>query len=253
MPDPVSRSLFLFSCFTEFYELVAEFKVAIREGRLPLMLRVGDQPSPTEPADIAAMVSGQLAGVLYRQLDRVSRERAPGTVRAHRVAVYAMAALADEIFVLELDWVGREAWLDLLLEYKLFHSRTAGCQMFSVIRRLLDQGVHSALHVDLAVVLLMALQLGFKGQYRGERGELELRALRAQLLAMLRKTDARTIVRLAFPQAYQNLVGTSAPSRLAPLTPWYVAAGVALGLYLVVSTVVWLRLIQPFLNLVAGA
>jgi type VI secretion system protein ImpK len=248
MPDRDSRSFFLLSCFAEFYEVVADIKAAIREGRLSLMLRVGDQPPPTESADIAAMVSGQLAGVLHRQLGRVAREFPPGTVRAHRVAVYAMAALADEIFVLELDWIGREAWLDALLEYKLFKSRKAGRQVFSLAQQLLDLSVCNALHLDLASVLLMVLQLGFKGQHRGERGAVILRELRTRLFAMLRNTEARERIRLAFPQAYQNLVTSSAPMRLAPLTPWYIGGGVAAALYLIVSTLVWLSLTQPFLD-----
>jgi len=252
MPDRDSRSLFLQSCFAEFYEVVAGIKMAIHEGRLPLMLSVGDAPPPTASADIAAMVSGQLAGVLRRQASRVARECSPGAVRAYRIAAYAMAALADEIFVLEVDWVSRDAWLEVLLEYKLFKSRTAGRQVFEVTRKLLEQTVHNELHIDLAAVLLMVLQLGFKGQYRGEHGEAALRDLRTRLFAMVRKGDARARIELAFPQAYNNLMSDAAPARLAPLTPWYIAGAIVLAMYLLVSTAAWLRLTQPFLDALAA-
>jgi type VI secretion system protein ImpK len=252
MPDRAFGPFFLLSCFAEFYEVVADIKLAVREGRLPTMLRVGDLPAPTGSADIAAMISGQLAGVIRRQSSRVNRECSPGAVRAYRIAAYAMAALADEIFVLELDWAGHDAWLDVLVEYKLFKSRTAGSQLFSVTQKLLDMPVRNALHLDLASVLLMTLQLGFKGQHRGVHGETTLRDLRTRLFAVLRTGDAGEHLRVAFPQAYQNLAGASVPVRLAPLTPWYVAGGIALLLYLVVSTLVWLHLTQPFLDAISG-
>lgn len=252
MSEHAASAFFLLGSFAEFYAAVADIKLAIEEGRLPQFLRVGDAPAPTESSAIAAMLSGQLAGVLRTQAVRVARECSPATARAHRVAAYAMAALADEVFVLELDWTGRDAWLDVLLEYKLFKSRTAGRQVFALTRQLLDLTAHSELHVDLAAVLLMTLQLGFKGQYRGEHGEAPLRELRTRLFARLRHGDAPAHMHQAFPQAYQNLAGDSAPSRLAPLTPWYIAGGAVLLIYLIVSTAAWLRLTQPFLDAVAG-
>lgn len=251
MPDRAFGPFFLLSCFAEFYEVVADIKLAIHEGRLGTMLRVGDQLAPTVSADVAAMISGRLAAVINRQASRVNRECSPGAVRAYRIAMYAMAALADEIFVLELDWAGREAWLDVLVEYKLFKSRTAGSQLFAAMHKLLDMPVRNALHLDLASVLLMTLQLGFKGQHRGAHGLATLRDLRTRLFAVLRSGEAGEQLRLAFPQAYQNLARESAPVRLAPLTPWYVATGAALLFYLIVSTLVWLHLTQPFLDAIS--
>lgn len=247
MPDRDSHAYFLLSCFAEFYEQVAEIKLAIHEGRLPVLLRVGDQPAPDNAADIAVMLSGQLASVLHRQANRVAREYPTGAVKAYRIAAYAMAALADEIFLLEMDWVGREAWLDVLLEYKFFKSRTAGRQFFRITQSLLDLTVRNELHVDLAAVLLMVLQLGFKGEYRGASGEQTLHVLRGRLFSLLQQDGAADQIRKAFPQAYQNLSASTEPARLAPLTPWYIAGAVVLVLYLCVSTAAWWRLTQPFM------
>lgn len=256
------QAFFLLSCFAEFYEAVAGIKLAIAEGRLPLLLRVGDQEPPTASADIAAFVSGQLAGVLRKQAARVARERAPGELKAYQIASYAMAALADEIFVLEVAWIGSEAWLDVLLEYKLFKSRCAGRHFFLLAQRLLDTHVRGPLHIDLACVLLMVLQLGFKGQYRGSLLEGELHGLRARLFALLgsdkgndkrkgngkQTSQGQEALERAFPQAYQNLVLSAEPARLAPLTPWYIAGGVAFLLYIAVSTVLWEHLTSPFIQ-----
>lgn len=250
MPERDDRSFFLLACFAEFYEAVADLKLAIQEGRLPLLLRNGDEPAPTESDAIAGMVSGQLAGLLRKQAARVERDCPHAVVRAYRIAAYAMAALADEIFVLELDWIGRDAWLDTLLEYKLFKSRTAGRQVFEIAQRLLGLTVRNTLHHDLGAVLLMVFQLGFRGQYRGGEGDAALRDLRTRLFAMLHHQDeADAALKLAFPQAYQHLV-TSAPTRLAPLRPWYIAAGIVLVIYLIVSTVVWVELTAPFLEVI---
>ena len=251
MSEYNGQAFFLLSCFAEFYEAVAGIKLAIAEGRLPALLRVGDQPAPSNSADIAACVSGQLAGVLRKQAARVARECSPSEVKAYRIAAYAMTALADEIFVLEVPWTGSEAWLDVLLEYKFFQTRCAGRHFFLLAQRLLDVHVRGPLHIDLACVLLMVLQLGFKGQYRGTLCEGDLRDLRTRLFALLgngKDSKGRAAMAKAFPQAYQNLALSAEPARLAPLTPWYIAGGVALVLYLMVSTALWMHLTAPFMQ-----
>lgn len=252
MPDAAAGSYFLLSCFAEFYEAVADIKVAAREGRLPTLLADGSALAPSAPADLAARVSGRLARLLATQLNRVARDCPPATAQAHRIACYAMAALADEIFVLELDWSGRDAWLETLLETRLFKSHVAGRQVFATIEQLLELPVHDALHVDLAAVFLMVLQLGFQGRYRGTQGAATLRRQRERLYTLLRQHGASIGGTLAFPQAYRHIDASTTRTRLAPLTPWYVGGGIIVGIYLIVSSGVWFYLTQPFLDAMAG-
>lgn len=253
MPERIGAPLFLLARFAEFFEAVAGIKLAIAEGRLGALLAVGDEPPPSEPNDLAARVSGLLAGVLSAQGKEVSRSGTPGEIKTHRKALYIMAALADELFILELDWVGRQAWLDVLLEYRLFQSRNAGTHFFEVAGKLLESRIRDPLQVDLAAVMVLALQLGFKGQYRGEKGDDELRELRNRLFQLVEREHGPRAPGPAFPQALQQLLPGDTPARLAPLTPWYMGALVLLFAYLLISSALWLALMEPFRQAVGVA
>ncbi|THF63700.1 DotU family type IV/VI secretion system protein [Pseudothauera nasutitermitis] len=245
MPER-AESFFLLSRFAEFFEVLADIKQAIAEGRLAALLAVGDEPPPGEPGDLAARLSGRLAGLLHAQWKEVVRNGSAGEVKAHRLALYAMAALADELFVLEIDWAGREAWLGVLLEHKLFRSRNAAVRFFEITDELLKTRNPGALHRDLAAVLVLALQLGFKGRFRGGQGEAMLDDTRERLFRVASRNPAAHPGTPAFPQALQPLLDGGEGARLAPLAPWYTAAGIAALCYLLVSSAVWLALMEPF-------
>lgn len=246
MAERTGAPLFLLARFAEFFEVVAGFKLAIAEGRLGAALAVGDEVPPSEPRDLAARISGRLASVLRSQQKELSRTGTPAEIKAHRIAVYIMAALADELFILELEWVGREAWLDVLLEYQLFRSRNAGAHFFDIARQMLETRTRDPLRVDLAAVMVLALQLGFKGQCRGELGEKTLRELRERLFRLVERERGARVPAPAFPQALAHLQAGGTPARVAPLTPWYMGALVVLLAYLAVSSGLWLTLIEPF-------
>lgn len=246
MPERAETDFLLLSRFAEFFEELGRIKQAIAEGRLAAVLTVGDETPPAEPGDLAARVSGRLAGVLRAQWKEVTRTGTAGEVKAHRMALYAMAALADELFILEIDWVGREAWLEVLLEHKLFRSRNAGVRFFDIAGELLAVRNRGPLHVDLAAVMVLAMQLGFKGRYRGEQGAHQLEDMRERLFRVVARNRLSHQHGPAFPQALQQLLPGGKPMRLAPLTPWFVAAGIALLAYLIVSTGVWIQLMEPF-------
>lgn len=252
MRDAVSSTSFLLGCFAEFYEEIAGIRLALAEGRLPAYLATGDETPPTLGADLAARVSARLADILRQQARTVRREATAIEVKAHTMAQYVMAALADEIFILEIEWAGSEAWLDVLIEYKLFQSNKAGRQFFEFVSQVLRPQGHSALHTDLASVFLLAFQLGFKGMYRGHEGEATLRAYRQQLYRLVNAGDRDRHGRKAFFQAYQHRLSGDKDERLAPLTPWYALGRIALVSYLALSTVVWLVLLQPFQSTFGG-
>lgn len=246
MPERVGAPLFLLARFAEFFETVAGIKLAIVEGRLGALLAVGDEPPPSAPSDLAARVSGLLAGVLRAQEKEVSRSGTPDEISAHRSALYVMSALADELFILELDWAGRQAWLDVLLEYRLFRSRNAGAHFFALANKLLESRIRDPLQVDMAAVMVLALQLGFKGKYRGENEDGELRELRNALFRLVVREHGARMPGPAFPQALQQLLPGGTPARLAPLTPWYMGALVMIFAYLLISSALWLALMEPF-------
>ena len=77
---------------------------------------------------------------------------------------YVAAALADEVLV-NLDWLGKDRWVDFLLEDYFFGTTVAGDRVFTNINRLLDaQNPASSMSCFLYLGLL---GLGFEGRYRG--------------------------------------------------------------------------------------
>lgn len=246
MPERIGAHLFLLARFAEFFEAVEGSKLAIAEGRLGALLAVGDELPSSDSGELAARLSARLSAVLRTQEKDVARNGTPAEIEAHRKAMYIMAALTDEVFILELDWAGRDAWIDVLLEYKLFHSRNAGIRFFDMANALLDPQLPDPLQVDLAAVMVMALQLGFKGRYRGARDDSELHVLRNRLFRLVEREHSGRGMDTAFPQALQQLQAGGTPERLAPLSPWYTGAVVLLIAYLAISSVMWLLLIEPF-------
>lgn len=246
MPERIGAPLFLLARFAEFFEEVESIKLAIAEGRLGALLSVGDEAPPTRPEDLATRVSSRLAAVLLAQRKALERTSSPSLIDAHEQAMYVMAALADELFILEIDWSGRDAWMEVLLERKLFQSRNAGVHFFDMAEALLGSRTIDALHVDVAAVMVLALRLGFKGKYRGEHSHAELRELRARLFRLVERVHGQDETGIAFPQTLTQLQSGGKRLRLAPLTPWFIGGAVLLVVYLIVSSAVWLTMIEPF-------
>lgn len=238
---------FLLACFAGFYEEVASIKLSFEQRRTPRWLATTDG-KPLPGAEMAARVSAHLEAFLRQQAADVRTHGSVAETKMHAIAQYAMAAVADEIFILELDWPGREAWLGVLLEERLFRSRNAGTRFFELSSQLLHTHSRSALNADAAAVFLLALQLGFKGQYRGPEGEAALRACRRELYRFSQANVRDDTERPAFEQAYQHRVSGPRDERLAPLSRWKVAGLVALAAYLAGSTVVWLAVWHPFVE-----
>jgi len=253
MPERIGAPLFLVARFAEYYEEVAALRLAIAEGRLGAMLTVGDEPPPTAPVDLAARVSARLAAVLKSQRVELARTGTPADIEAHGRACYAMAALTDELFILETDWPGADAWMDVLLEYRVFQTRRAGTRFFELAEELLDSRAREPLEVDLAAVLVLALRLGFKGRHRGGGGEQVLHQLRNRLYRLVERGHEGLRSDPPFPQAATQTITTGTPLRLAPLTPWLVGMAVVGAAYLVLSSALWLALVETFRGSLGGS
>ncbi|MDQ3288629.1 MAG: DotU family type IV/VI secretion system protein [Pseudomonadota bacterium] len=246
MPERIGAPLFLLARFAEFFASVVDSKRAIAEGRLGAMLAVGDEPPPVDPGELAARLSARLAAVLRLQEKDIARSGKPTEIDAHRKAMYIMAAVTDEILILEVDWAGRDAWIDVLLEYNLYQSGNAGMRFFEMADELLAVQIPDPLQVDLAAVMLMALQLGFKGRHRGTLSDAELDALRNRLFRLVEREHGALAAGLVFPQTVQALQAGGTPERLASLSTWYTAGAVVLIVHLAVSSALWIWLLEPF-------
>lgn len=248
MPEARTTPPFLLAGFAEFFEEVANLKSAIAEGRLNSYL-AGDGSGPaTNGAELALRASSRLAGVLRAQARDIKLHGTGQEIKACTVAQYVMAALADEIFILDpqLEWDGRDAWLDVLLEHRMFRSHDAGHRFFAFADQILRASSRSGLHAELASVFLLALQLGFKGRHRGEHGALTLRQYRQRLYQFVRANGDIDPALPAFPQAYAHLAQGDKDARYAPLSRWMALARIGLLGYLVLSTLLWVALMVPF-------
>ena len=195
-------------------------------------------PPPAAPVHGAALLAEELSNRLVHTLERLAVEAArdggPFAAAMFGEAKYAMAALADDIF-LSLDWPGRGAWKAVLLEQRLFNSYVAGEALFQRIDRLLQQPDGS--NHDLAAVYLAILGLGFEGKFRAHDGHGHITEYRLRLHRLL--TKGRIPSGRASARAYERLISDAKPRFLPTARVWYWAIGATVGLFLVVSHIVW--------------
>lgn len=247
------RQSSLLAYFSDFYEEVARLKLAIHDGRLPLYLNDGkDSGTSLSANDLAAAVSQRLKSRLQQQMRAVRQNGTEAELDSYRVGQYAMVALADELFIFDVDWPGRDAWSQYLLEQGLFESSSAGRDVFHHLDELLKTRARTAMHDDLAAVFLMTLRLGFKGQHRGNQGAQTIKGYRDKLIQFLGAAHVTTRGRPAFAQAYQYHATEVQAQRLAPLSRWYRVAAGALLVYLVLSTAVWVHAMRRFGDVFVG-
>jgi type VI secretion system protein ImpK len=200
-----------------------------------------DHPAPKPPApsrDPAQPVRTRLMGLLQAQVPESRRRGGAYGVGYYRDAQYAMAALADEIF-LTLDWPGRGDWRNHLLEYELFGSYTAGETVFERVDQLLRE--RDPADGELAAVYLLALALGFRGKFRDADDGGRIESYRRQLFAFL--FQSRPALdredRRMFPEAYRHTLTRDAGERLPYLRRWLWLSAAIVLLFLVASALVW--------------
>ena len=240
---------------TDFYREIFNIKSAIINQKLAAYLAPNEVSTITLPSDLVSRVSARLLKILRQQMRDFQRDGTSVERHSHQVSLYIMAALADEIFILELDWNGSDAWVDVLLEQKLFKTNNSGSKFFSMAQQLIDKAQHTSLDSDLAGVFMMALELGFKGKHRGHKGQAPLNKIRQRLYRIATSISQSSSSNKdngsnghwpAFSQAYQYLIHNGKDERLAPISPWRSLGLYALVGYLLLSMSVWLILMHPF-------
>ncbi|MFO6419209.1 DotU family type IV/VI secretion system protein [Hylemonella sp. W303a] len=240
----------LVSSFADYYSELSEYKLAIREGKLQQLLQGELSENPTME-EITNAVRRRLLNYLKRQQLSLERGGAKLDARIYRRAQYVMASLSDEVFLLELDWPGAQHWLTLTLEDALFGSRLAGRLFFRQIESLPRLGCGPSTLRDLAAVHLLALQLGFKGECRGKSGAAALERYREQLIQLLsdRRRGGADVADLEpFSQAGSYTLSERHDERLAPIKPWYRYTAISLLIYLLLTSVLWLGYLVPFVS-----
>lgn len=204
--------------------------------------------APVHPVD-PDLILDRLQQFLEADARQFGRRATDFMLAQYREAQYAMVALADDVFLHELDWAGRDLWREALLEHRIFQSRLAGDRIFERIDRLLSSGDRRLL--QLAAVYLCILSLGFRGRHRGPGGEAAVRGYAQRLFEMLSGRepellgDFATTARPLVPAAYAHTM-TGDVSRRRRFHPRWalIAAGVAAA-WLLVGQGVWMAASSP--------
>jgi len=250
-PETRDCGLPLLGLFADFYEEVARMKAQAAAGKLADYLAEGGS-TPATPAEQARSASARLAALMLEQNRRMEQHASEAQSRMHRIAMYVMAALADEVFIFELAWDGRQEWLACLLEHRLFASRLAGRRFFELADQILASPLRDTLQRDVAACMLLAVQLGFKGMHRADRGTRHLDDLRARLWRFVNGNSPAEFDPVPFPQAYEHTVVSSRDARIAPLKPWLRAARWWACGYLAISSLLWLWFTRPLVAFPGG-
>jgi type VI secretion system protein ImpK len=151
---------------------------------------------------------------------------------------YVMAAIADEALLYDIDWPGRELWAKTPLEAALYSSRRAGDQLSQAIERLAARGAADPAPGagGLAMTLLLALQMGFRGTTEPDSIE-KLKRQLYELVFRTRTTAGIDVDSLVAGAAAK--LGGGRPTRPPRLLPWVAASFLVLTGYLAVSWLVW--------------
>jgi type VI secretion system protein ImpK len=200
-------------------------------------------PHPPLSGPAPDLGPAQIRQRLLDALERAAADMGRGSTRVaediRQHALYAMAALADEIF-LELDWRGRAIWADQLLESDLFRSHRAGEELFRRVDTLLQS--NDPVDMALAPVYLMVLSLGFQGKLRGTpQGPSELERYRTALFraSFGRPPELPARGDALVPQTYACTLDQGTQAWLPYLRRWLMALGAVVVLWIVLSFPLW--------------
>jgi type VI secretion system protein ImpK len=159
-----------------------------------------------------------------------------------RATQYLMCALADDLFLHEVEWRGREAWSAEVLEQRVFATRVAGERVFETAADLARR--RDPAESDLLAVHLAVIGLGFKGRYRGPDHAARLDAHARELFEVLsgRAAGPSFGAHDLVPGAITNVVTGQRVRRR-----WRVTLGIGALLaiaatFLVLSTLIWFAL-----------
>lgn len=152
-----------------------------------------------------------LQNALRTELDKVRAhcERDPRLAPLIGRSHYALVATADQV-ILGSSWPQRTAWSMSLLETSYFASAKGGSEFFRFVEEIKREPTEAA--AEIAELLFHCMAMGFQGELRGERKELESRRQelfdKAKLSERVDKMDGAE--RKLAPEAYDRNSSISA-------------------------------------------
>lgn len=153
-------------------------------------------------------------------------------------ALYAMCALADELF-LSVKWGGRSFWEKHLLESAFFNTHVSGEEIFRRIDILLEEG--NAVYADLGEMYLKMLALGFSGKYIGVDSNNEITQYRDKLYLYITSSDYTAVIKndKLFNEEYVNTMISANKSLLPDPHVWNRAIAAYLACFLIIGIIIW--------------
>lgn len=155
---------------------------AAAAGLLMLLGRLRSQVVDMEAMPLMAHVTREIDGFEAR-----ATERGADPQQA-LVAKYVLCGTADDV-VQNLPGTDRDVWVQYAMEARFFNRRTSGVGIFQEIEKALADPARS---YELLELMLICLQLGFEGKYRGAPGgDVDLQRIRRQIYETLRRVRGR--------------------------------------------------------------
>ncbi|GLX80374.1 hypothetical protein tinsulaeT_37140 [Thalassotalea insulae] len=231
----------LVNLMNEFYQKIATIKKWIAQDRLALeakiILRLQEAPNDNEIATAINLILSQWIAQkrLYWKDNRLTDRQ----LELLDKACFAMCALADELFLLQIDWPGSEQWNEALLEDHFFQSCSAGGTFYRDVDDLLADGTYDEMEMQLAAVYLMTLRLGFAGKFHDNQEELTKYRRKLFNIVAQNQPSAREIIH---QEAYEHCLVSLQEQRLAPISNWHRGAVYGLALYIIIGIIAWLAL-----------
>lgn len=224
----------------DFYRQIVLVKRALEEKDLEFEVasHLGKSDTPTDK-DMAEVISARLQRWIEKKRKAAHKVLTEKEYSRINETLFVAAALADEIFILEIDWKGKDHWESVLLEESVFQTCFAGERFYQGVAALLKERVLDHQQKSLLAVYFLSMRLGFSGRYRGD--EKTLNYIRKKLFKRMSGSfdDVDTLV---CPQAYEYLFESVQEYRLAPLTRWKKIMAQTLLAYVFISWLAWMSL-----------
>lgn len=240
---PASSS-FLMQNFQEFYrEVLIQKEKALRTAE-SAHISLENPEEGVAFEQLTDRIQGKFRQMFEQFSLNVQQQVGEFAISHFQEALYVMVCLADEVF-LAFSWIGQKRWENHLLEAQIFHTQIAGEQFYKKLDALIE--ANDPVRNDLAIIYLMALALGFRGQYRDENDAGKIRWYREQLYTMLHR-QGTTLFHSGrnrlIPMVYDYNITASPGKGLPDLRTWFMAFGGLFLIYLFIASMAWYSVIR---------
>lgn len=238
----IASQSFLIHNFRSFFNLLLRQKeFALRSSQINSSSTTAEELHNT-PIHI---IQRRLSLLLEEQVIQSTTQTGEFATSSYQDTLYAMVALADEVF-LNIPWNGQKSWEENLLESRFFGTQIAGEFLFKKIEELIAN--NDPLRADLAIIYLLVLGLGFKGKFRdGQEAQEKLALYRQQLYMMINRHPSNLYEHgrdYLSEDCYDHVLDSTLSKGLPEIRMWFLTFVGILSVYLFISTVLWYKLVK---------